>query len=66
MMMTTIDTGQLLSARQAAARLCISTRKLWSMTSSGEIPAIRIGRGVRYAPDDLAAYIAQQRSGGAK
>ena len=61
--MSTIDADQLLTARQAAAQLAISTRKLWEMSNKGDIPLIRIGRAVRYAPDDIAAYIANHRSG---
>lgn len=60
------ETFRLLTARQAAAMLAISTRKLWELANRGEIPCIRIGRAVRYAPDDLKAYIASQRSGGGK
>lgn len=65
-MSTSTDTSQLLTARQAAAQLAISTRKLWELSNRREIASIRIGRSVRYAPNDLAAYIASQRSGGAK
>lgn len=64
-MSTTTEAGQLLTARQAAAQLAISLRKLWELTQRREVPSIRIGRAVRYAADDLAAYIDAQRVGGA-
>lgn len=64
--MTTTLVSNLLKAREAAAKLAISPRKLWELSNRGEIPSIRIGRGVRYAPADLDAYIAQQRIGGGK
>ena len=34
-------------ARQAADRLRVSPRKLWSLTNCGEIPSVRVGRLVR-------------------
>lgn len=62
---STTDRG-LLSARQAAERLGISTRKLWELSNRREIPVIRIGRAVRYSADDLRDYIDAQRVGGAR
>lgn len=56
----------LLTPKHAAARLSISTRKLWELTQRREIQSIRIGRAVRYSQSDLAAYIESQRSGVAK
>jgi len=60
------ETFRLLTIKQAAAALSLSTRKIWELTNRGEIPSIRIGRAVRYSIDDLKDYIARQRSGGAK
>lgn len=51
----------LLSPRQAAEALSISERKLWSLTASGEIGCVRIGRMVRYAVQDLHSFIEKQR-----
>jgi len=53
----------LLTPREAAARLRLSDRTLWSLTRAGEIPAIRIGRSVRYDPRDLAKWIASKKQG---
>ena len=50
-------------AREAAAALAISPRKLWDMTASGEIPHIRLGRSVRYPLDDLRCWIDRQKKG---
>ncbi len=47
----------LLTARQAARVLSISERTLWSLTKDGQIPAVRIGRAVRYDPEDLRRWI---------
>ena len=54
----------LLTPQQAAEALAISPRKLWSMTSAGEIPHVRLGRSVRYPIADLEHWIDGQKSGG--
>ncbi len=54
----------LLTPQQAADALAISARTLWSLTERGEVPAVRIGRAVRYAPADLAAYVESRARGG--
>jgi len=47
----------LLSARDAAKCLAVSERTLWSLTARGELPVLRIGRGVRYAVADLRDFV---------
>ena len=54
----------LVTAKEAAESLSISPRKLWAMTTSGEIPHVRLGRCVRYSVDDLRQWIDEQRKGG--
>lgn len=54
----------LVDARTAAKMLAVSTRTLWTLTDRGDIPAVRIGRSVRYAIDDLRRFIDAQRVGG--
>lgn len=54
----------LLKPAQAAESLAISPRKLWGLTARGDIPHVKIGRCVRYAVDDLRAWIAAQTKGG--
>jgi len=51
----------LFTAREAAALLAISERTLWQLSRDGELPVVRFGRTVRYAPDDLQAFIAARR-----
>ena len=66
-MTTIIATEKLLvSAREAAAMLSISTRSLWTITNMGTIPSIRIGRAVRYSITDLRDYIDAMRQGVAR
>lgn len=55
----------LLTAREAAAALAISTRTLWSLTARGDLPAVRIGRAVRYDLVDLRSFVEKQKKGGA-
>ena len=52
----------LLTSAEAAKALNIGERTLWRLTDDGEIPAIRIGRSVRYAVEDLQAWIALKRN----
>lgn len=47
----------LLSPRQASQALAISERTLFTLTKSGEVPHIRIGKLVRYSVDSLRKYI---------
>lgn len=53
----------LFTPAQAAEALSISPRKLWSLTASGEIPVVRIGRAVRYPVDRLREWIDAQGEG---
>lgn len=52
----------LLNARDAAEALSICERTLWTLTSTGALKSVRIGRAVRYAIDDLQAYIERNRT----
>lgn len=47
------DESHLLRAAEAAELLAISERHLWSLTKSGEIRCVRLGRAVRYDRADL-------------
>jgi excisionase family DNA binding protein len=52
----------LLTVRETADLLRISERTLFTLTKSGEIPTIRIGRGVRYDERDLAEWVNRKSS----
>jgi hypothetical protein len=56
----------LVTARDAARMLAVSPRKLWAMTfeEGVALPYVRIGRLVRYSPDDLRRWIGALRKGG--
>jgi hypothetical protein len=53
----------LVNARDAAAALAISARKLWSLTAGGDVRCVRIGRAMRYDVADLRAYVERCKGG---
>jgi excisionase family DNA binding protein len=55
-------TPLLVSAREASRLLCLSQRSLYTLTKRGELPAVRIGRAVRYAVTDLRAWIESRKA----
>jgi excisionase family DNA binding protein len=57
-------TKLLYTSREAAAILSVCTRTLFTLTARGDLPAVRIGRSVRYHLDDLREFIDAQRKGG--
>lgn len=56
-----VTAPRLLYPSQAAKYLAIGTRKLWSLTNSGEIRCVRIGKAVRYALEDLDEWVDEKR-----
>lgn len=52
----------LVDAIAAATMLDISKRLLWSLTNCGDIPSVRVGRLVRYRPEDLRAFVEGRRA----
>ena len=61
---TADSVDRLLTVQEAAKILTISPRHLWDLTDRGELPAIKIGRSVRYAQADIDAFIAKSRTRG--
>jgi len=59
---TTVGERALLTVKQAAAYLNLSTRTLGSLISSGELPVIRVGRSVRFTEEDLRRFIEAHRN----
>lgn len=54
--------ARLMTVREAADVLRVSERTLWTLTHSGELPAVRVGRSVRYDKGDLARWIASRKT----
>jgi excisionase family DNA binding protein len=52
----------LLTPPEAAAALGISPRLLWQLTKDGHIPAVRLGKAVRYSPAALQQWISDRAS----
>lgn len=51
--------AELMTVRDVAARLKVSTRQVWKLAASGRLPGpMRLGRSVRWRADDLTAFIA--------
>jgi predicted DNA-binding transcriptional regulator AlpA len=51
----------LLRPIEAARELAISPRKLWELTSIGQVPVVRIGRSLRYSREALRLWIANRQ-----
>ena len=51
---------RLLSQREAARYLGISTRYLWTLRTTGKLPYLKIGNRVKYRIDDLRRWAAEQ------
>ena len=51
----------LLTTKETARLLSISPRKLWEITRRGDLASIRLGRSVRYAPEDIERYVYKHR-----
>ncbi|MFN3152117.1 helix-turn-helix domain-containing protein [Bremerella sp.] len=58
------DERFLISAAEAAELLSISPRTLWTLTQSGEISTVRIGRRVMYSPSVLRRWVRERSTGG--
>ena len=52
----------LLTYQQAARRLQVSDRTVWSLCKRGDLPCVRVKSSVRIDPADLAAFIERQKA----
>jgi predicted DNA-binding transcriptional regulator AlpA len=55
----------LLTEPEAARKLAICARTLFTLRASGQIPALKIGRAVRYDVRDIERFIARQKEAAA-
>jgi excisionase family DNA binding protein len=53
----------LLTVPETARALAICTKSLWQLTRDGRLPAVRIGRAVRYSREDIVRFIERAKSG---
>lgn len=58
-----IDGGasRLLTVRQVAERLAVSTATAYALVECGELAHVRVSNAIRIAPVDLAAYLERAR-----
>ena len=54
--MTTPTTTPLVTAEWVAAYLNLSQARVYDACREGLLPHVRIGRSIRFSPDDLAAW----------
>ena len=54
-------TQQLLRRKEVAKVLRLSLRQVSRLTKRGDLRVVRIGRAVRYDPEDVAAFVAQKK-----
>jgi excisionase family DNA binding protein len=52
---------RLLTAREAAEKLTVSTRKVYNLVAAGKLPHYRINNTVRIAEEDIEDYLADCR-----
>jgi excisionase family DNA binding protein len=55
------DPGELLTVREVAKSLKLSTTFVWREIKAGALPTIRLGRSVRVTRTDPGAYIESRR-----
>ena len=61
-----IGRARFLTVNELAEMLAISPLTVRRMAASEALPAFRVGRVLRFAPADIDAYLARNRSGGEK
>jgi excisionase family DNA binding protein len=55
-------TPLLVSPREAAGMLGVCEKTIYNLTKAGLLPAVRIGRAVRYSVETLRQWIKSQES----
>lgn len=53
----------LLTVQDVAARLSVPVSWVYANAESGELPSFKVGRYRRFDEQEIAAYLAQRRSG---
>jgi excisionase family DNA binding protein len=54
----------LLTVREVAARLSVSTATVYKLAERGELPHVRVSNALRFEPAELASFVAAGRQGG--
>jgi excisionase family DNA binding protein len=53
--------GNLLTVRDVAGRLGVSTATVYKLAARGDLPNVRVSNAIRIHPEDLAAYMKRAR-----
>ena len=53
--------ARLLTVREVAERLAVSTATVYALCERGEIRHVRVSNAIRIQPDDLEAFIVGRR-----
>jgi excisionase family DNA binding protein len=57
-------TRPLLTVKETASALQVSTATVYKLCASGVLPHVRVLNALRIAPSDLETYLARTRNGG--
>jgi excisionase family DNA binding protein len=55
--MTTVVPERLLTIREVARRLAVSEKTIRRLVEAGRLPALRVGHGLRFDPDELQSWL---------
>jgi excisionase family DNA binding protein len=58
-----LETDRLLTILEVARILHVSRSLMYWLIARGDLPTVRIGRAVRFRPEDVQAYIRQGAGG---
>ena len=58
-----IKTDQFYTVKTLAARLAVQPLTIYRMVDQGKLPAVRIGKSIRFEPEAVAAFLDSVRVG---
>jgi excisionase family DNA binding protein len=59
----TIKTDQFYTVKTLAVRLAVQPLTIYRMVDQGKLPAVRIGKSIRFEPEAVAAFLDSVRVG---
>jgi excisionase family DNA binding protein len=59
----TLGTSRLLTVRELAALLGLHEKTIYEWTARGQLPCIRLGNRLRFAPADITRWVASHKGG---
>jgi len=58
-----VKTDQFYTVKKLAERLAVQPLTIYRLVEQGKLPAVRIGRSIRFDPDAVAAFLNSVRVG---